>query len=195
MANSNYKSIPTPEFRLCFPNFFEPSSYEGSSKETYNCVMVFPKGTDLSALKALAEEAFNAKFPKGAKGARNPFRDGNEKVDDWGEVFRDATYIRASTTRRPVVANRRKAIITDPEEVYSGCYARAVVNCFAYDTAGNKGVSFGLTAVQIVRDGDPLGGGGLAALNLLEDLGDDDTAFGEDNSVKEDNTTGGGLFD
>lgn len=174
----DYQTVQTPEFRLCFPNLFKPTSFEGSTRETYNCVMVFPKDADLSKLKEIAKAAFNKTFPNGAKGARSPFRDGNEKVDDWGEVFKDATFIRASSNIKPGVADRRKRLITDEEQVYSGCYARAIVHAFAYDVKGNKGVSFGLDAIQIVREGEHLGGG-AAAVNMFEDLGDD--PFDNDN--------------
>ena len=176
--SKDYQTVQTPEFRLCFPNLFKPTSFEGSARETYNCVMVFPKGSDLSKLKEIAKAAFNKTFPNGAKGARSPFRDGNEKVDDWGEVFRDTVFIRASSNIKPGVADRRKRLITDEEQVYSGCYARAIVHAFAYDVKGNRGVSFGLDAIQIVREGERLGGG-AAAVNMFEDLGDDDDWGGE----------------
>lgn len=170
----DYQSVQTPEFRLCFPNLFKPTSFEGSTRETYNCVMVFPKDADLSKLKELAKAAFQKAFPNGAKGARSPFRDGNEKVEDWGEAFRDTTFIRVSSNLKPPVADRKKHLIADEEQVYSGCYARAVVHAFAYDVKGNRGISFGLDAVQILRDGERLGGGGLAAVNTFDDLDDDD---------------------
>ena len=169
----DYQTVLTPEFRLCFPNLFKPTSFEGSTRETYNCVMVFPKDADLAPLKEIAKAAFNKTFPHGAKGARSPFRDGNEKVDDWGEVFKDATFIRAASNIKPGVADRRKRLITDEEQVYSGVYARAIVHAFAYDVKGNKGVSFGLDAIQITREGEHLGGG-AAAINMFEDLGEDD---------------------
>lgn len=170
----SYKSIVTPEAILCFPNLFEPTSFEGSERKTYNCVLVFPKGTDLTALKALAKEAFAEKFPSGAKGStRNPFRDGNENADEWGEHFRDATFIRVSSNNKPGVADRARQIITDPETVYAGQIVRAAIHAYGYDTKGNKGVSFGLDAIQIVRDGDPLGGSGRSAINLFEALDDD----------------------
>lgn len=188
----DYQSVQTPEFRLCFPNLFKPTSFEGSTRETYNCVMVFPKDADLSKLKELAKAAFQKAFPNGAKGARSPFRDGNEKVDEWGEVFGDATFIRVSSNLKPPVADRKKHLIVDEEQVYSGCYARAVVHAFAYDVKGNKGISFGLDAVQILRDGERLGGGGLAAVNMFDDLDDDDR--GDDTPATTSNDSADDMF-
>lgn len=191
--SEKYKTVQTPEFRLCFPHLFKPTSFEGSTRETYNCVMVFPKGTDLSKLKEIAKAAFVKAFPNGAKGARSPFRDGNEMADEWGEVFRDATFIRASSNIKPGVADRRKRLITDEEQVYSGCYARAIVHAFTYDVKGNRGVSFGLDAVQIVREGEPLGGG-AAAVNQFDDLGDDED-WGDEKPAESSDGAGDDLFD
>lgn len=169
----SYKTIVTPEALLCFPSLFEPKGFENSERKTYNCVLVFPKGTDLTALKTIAKEALAEKFPSGAKSARSPFRDGNEKVDEWGEHFRDATYIRASSNVKPGIADRARRLVTDPDAVYAGQFVKAAVHAYAYDTKGNKGVSFGLDALQIIRDGDPLSGGGAAAINLFECLDED----------------------
>lgn len=193
----SYKTIVTPEAILCFPNLFEPTGFEGSERKTYNCVLVFPKGSDLTALKDLAKAAFAEKFPSGTKGsARNPFREGNEKVDEWGEHFRDATFIRVSSNVKPGVADRARRLLTDPDSVYAGQIVKAAVHAYGYDTKGNKGVSFGLDAIQIVRDGDPLGGSGRSAINLFEALDDDPFAENAGTSAPaEEPKAGGGLFD
>ncbi len=47
--------------------------------------------------------------------------------------------------------------IIDPTDYYAGCWSIASVNAYAYDTKGNRGVSFGLVNLQKVGDGDPLG--------------------------------------
>jgi hypothetical protein len=48
--------------------------------------------------------------------------------------------------------------IINEADFYPGCYARATVRPFWYDTAGNKGVAFGLQNIQKLADGEPLGG-------------------------------------
>jgi hypothetical protein len=40
----------------------------------------------------------------------------------------------------------------------SGDFIRVSVNAYAYDAAGNRGVSFGLNNVLLDRKGEPLGG-------------------------------------
>ena len=49
-------------------------------------------------------------------------------------------------------------MITDHAEVYSGCKVRATLSVFAYEKAGNRGVSFGLNNVQKLDDGERLDG-------------------------------------
>ena len=91
---------------------------------------------------------------------RNPFRK-NEDLenpvigipDDWVIMT-----FSANEDRRPGIVNARNEDIIDESEAYSGAYYRAQVRAFAYDSAGNKGVSFGLQNVQKMAEGDPLGG-------------------------------------
>lgn len=189
--SKDYKQITTPEAILSFPHLFEPQAAPGSTRETYNAMLIFPKGTDLTTLKEAAKAAYAQAFPNGAKGARSPLRDGNEKVEEWGEVFRDATYIRVSSQFKPAVVDRRKAFITDPERVFGGQFVRAVVHAYGYDVSGNKGVAFGFDAIQIIRDGEPLGtGGSAAAVGLFNDLGDEDGKAPAPAPA-----AGGGMFD
>lgn len=55
--------------------------------------------------------------------------------------------------RAPEVIGRNAKPITDTREIYPGVRLRISVNPFAYDTDGNKGVSFGLNNVQKLGDG------------------------------------------
>jgi hypothetical protein len=48
--------------------------------------------------------------------------------------------------------------ILDSTEFYSGCYGRASINFFAYNTAGNRGIGCGLNNLQKLDDGEPLSG-------------------------------------
>ena len=170
------ESVVTPEGRICFAYLFEPRSMEGSDKETYSVVLVFPKSTDISALRKSVADAVRAKWPEGCKGGRNPINDGDLKVEEWGDEFKDSWYIRASSQCQPAVVDRRKQEILDPKLVWSGQYGRAVVAPYAYDQKGNRGVSFGLDAIQITRDGERIGGGGMAAVKKFDDLPDEPAA-------------------
>ena len=182
MARKNYYDVKTPEFRLSFPRLFEPQKFEGEEQGSYSIVMVFDKAADLKPLREACRKAVADQWPKGAPGnLRSPFCDGNEKAETWGECFKDAIYARAKTKRRPPVVDARGLPVEDPEKAYPGCYARAVVTPFVYDRAGNRGVGLQLAAVQILRDGERLGGDGGAtrALSMFEpvEAGGPDLSF------------------
>lgn len=152
--------VKTPEFRLSFPALFEKRAFAGQKEEDakYRMVMVFPKATDLTALKAVVRKAAEKKWPDAAtrpKDLRSPFRDGSEKKDTAG-FGPDVIFISASTKDRPGIVNRNLEDIIDREEVYAGCYCRATITPWAYDQAGNRGVSFFINNIQKLRDGDPL---------------------------------------
>lgn len=67
-----------------------------------------------------------------------------------------------------------KTPITDPQELYSGCYGRAIINFYVYDTQGNKGISAGLNGVMKLYDGEPLGGGVVTDSDWDDGWEDDD---------------------
>jgi len=54
----------------------------------------------------------------------------------------------------------------DPSEFYSGCYGRASITLYAYDTSGSKGIAAGLNNVQKLEDGNKLGGATSAAADF-----------------------------
>lgn len=167
MKNQDYKVV-TPICTLLYPHLFEPTAFEEGKTPTYNCVLLFDKGADLTDLvntvRACAKDNL-----RNSEGARNPIRDGNEKLAEWGEHFRDRKYIRISSKFVPTRIDRNRQPLMDSDEWYSGAQVRAVINAFAYDTKGNKGVSFGFSAIQKVRDGENLSGGG-ADVSLFGDL-------------------------
>jgi hypothetical protein len=182
------KVIITPEFRLCFPQLSEPKAFEGSNRELYSVVMLFPKSADISEIKKIVNEAAVAKWPNAEArkklGLKNPIRDGDSKTEEWGDEFKGHWFIRASSQHQPKVVDRKKAEIIDFDDVYSGCYARAVISAFAFDTAGNRGVAIGLDIVQKLKDGERIAGGGTP-VSVLDDLPDEGGASTGSSSATE----------
>jgi hypothetical protein len=76
--------------------------------------------------------------------------------------------IKVRSSKKPVVVDAFRNEITDPGEVYGGCYGRASINFFGYNTAGQKGISATLLFVQKLSDGEPFGTVGSA-----DDFNDD----------------------
>jgi len=161
-------AIITPYFRVSYPNIFKPKKNELSGKEEFTIVALFPAGSDLSALKKAAQDAIVAKWgadkAKWPANIRTPFRDQSEKAKnvDGKQILppgheAGAIFMNLKSSQRPGVVDQSRQPIIDESTFYAGCYARASVNAYAYDTKGNRGVSFGLGNIQKVKDGEPLG--------------------------------------
>lgn len=62
--------------------------------------------------------------------------------------------------------------------VYSGCIGRGLVSIYSYDVSGSRGVTVGLSGVQVIRDGERLDGRAKAEdsfeadMDAVPDLGD-----------------------
>ena len=78
---------------------------------------------------------------------------------EFGEECKGCYVITVSSNNKPVLVHSDKTPLTDPQELYSGCYGRAIINFYVYDTQGNKGISAGLNGIMKLYDGEPLGGG------------------------------------
>lgn len=157
------ENLMTPEFRASFVHVFTPQkAREAGKPDKYSVTMLFPKGADLSKLKAAAtaalEEKFGAKMKDESfrKRLRSPFRDQGEKSYDGYEA--GAIFVTATSKDRPQIVDAKLQDVIDSAEFYSGCYARATLRAFAYEKAGNVGVSFGLQNLQKLRDGESLSG-------------------------------------
>ena len=161
--------VKTPPFRASYASVFKPQTNILSGKSEYSIVALFPKGTDFSELTAAAEAALKAKFgndkTKWPKNLRSPFRDQKERAKDDGSLppgyQEGAVMITLRSTSRPGVVDQNVNSLGveygNDAEFYSGCWARATVRAYAYDNAGNRGVSFGLGNIQKVKDDQPLG--------------------------------------
>jgi hypothetical protein len=156
-------NLITPEFRGAFVSVFKATAMRGQpdAAKKFSIRAVFMPNADLTAMKKAAQTAALEKWgDKVPKVMRNPFRLNEELENPIAGVPDDALVITFSSNedRRPGVVDAQLNDIIDEAECYSGAYYRAQVRAFAYDTAGNKGVAFGLQNVQKLRDGDPLGG-------------------------------------
>ena len=149
--------VKTPIFRVVFPHVFTPqANLQGKLK--YSITMLFPNSTNLDELKTAAQNAAVNKWgQKIPASLRSPFRMGEEKKDKY-PCFAGCVFINATSNQKPGVVDGNVMPIMDQSEFYSGCYAIATLNAFAYSQAGNMGVSFGLNNLQKIKDGEPLAG-------------------------------------
>lgn len=188
-----------PEFRVSFENVHKPKAFKDGQEPKYSITMLFPKNYDLSELKRAAKNALLEKFgadqKRWPKNLRTPFRNGDEESDQ--PDYAGMIFVRASSKEKPPVVDQSMNPIM-PDEVgkqkfYSGCYARASLVAFAYDTNGNRGVSFGLLAVQKTKDGERLGGRRNLAeeFDAVADTSEDASSYGDTAKDEDDDTFGG----
>jgi len=169
-------TIITPAFRIAWPNVFEPSKNKDGSDGLYNITMLFTEKADLREMNAIAWNKAKGRWAKRFEGLKEGewprkvtcLRDGNEKAEEGYEYYADTTWGKATTKFKFPVVDVKGIPVTDSDKVYPGVWARAYVDCYTYDNDGNKGVNYGLQALQILKDGDRFGGGGPVDVSGLE---------------------------
>lgn len=191
MAKINGTKVTTNEVRMSYAQVFEPKAMEGSTDEKYSIALLIPK-TDIETIAAIEEAIATAAEEGKAKfGGKVPaklkttFRDGDdEKPDD--EAYAGHYFLNCSSKTKPgviKVAAPGSAVkfekIEDESEFYSGCYGKAVINFFAYNSNGNKGVSAGLNNLLKTRDGEAFAGKAAAEDDFADEYeaGDDEPNF------------------
>lgn len=162
--------VTTPAFTASFPNLFKASQNKLNDKLEFSLQALFGKGADLSEMRAAAKAACEKKWGADEKkwptNLRNPFREQSERAkigEDGKKVMpqgyeEGGIFMNFKTNNKPQVFDQKVQPITDESLVYPGCKMKARVSAYAYDNKGNKGVAFGLIAVQKVGDGEPLSG-------------------------------------
>jgi hypothetical protein len=179
----------SPEFRVSFPQLFEAKAMEEGGKEKHSVTMLFSKKTSLKKLQAIHDNALTIGIDelwkgKKPKNLRNPFRDGDEEESYCEkEGYPGHIFIKATSIQKPSIVSTEKdeegdfIAITDPMEVYAGCYGRAYLVAKAYDYAGNKGVAFYIQHFQKTGDGDHFSGRKNVQDVFDDEFSDDDEDF------------------
>jgi len=169
-----YVKVVTPEFRVSFPQVFEPKGVNPGDKLKFSVQMLFQvKETeksrsegravvDIRPLKEAALKIIHEKFGTDRSkwpDLKLPFRDGAETGKKDQEGYGDGIiFVNASSSNKPGIVDGQKQPIIMPSEFYGGCYARATVNPYYWKYMGKEGVSFGLQNLQKLRDGDAFSG-------------------------------------
>jgi hypothetical protein len=165
-----------PLARLSYANLFKPRKREnkdGSVRESYEANFVWPKNTDISALKAAVLAAAadewgeeKAKDLLKKELIKQPILDGDGKQgrNKEGEQYKELAgcyFVRAATKIAPALFSRQVTAANEKDDLYSGCYVYPVLHAYTWESAEQgKGVSIGMTMVQMAKDGDRLGGNG-----------------------------------
>ena len=161
--------ITTGKVRFSYNNLFTPRAAQEGAQEKYSTTLLIPK-SDKATIKKIkgAMEAAKAAYMQKHSGKKLPanlkstLHDGDgERPNggDFGPECKGCYVITVSSNNKPVLVYADKTPITEPSELYSGCYGRAIINFYVYDTNGNKGISAGLNGIMKLEDGEPLAGG------------------------------------
>lgn len=164
--------VVTGKVRFSFCHLFEAQEPQGGGDPKYSVTLLIPK-SDTVALqkiqKAMQEARDNFCAKNGAQALpakpTHTLHDGDgtrPSGDPFGPECKGCYVITVSSKQKPVVVDAFGNQITDPGEVYSGCYGRASINFYGYNRAGKKGISAGLLAIQKLHDGEPFGTVGSA---------------------------------
>jgi len=169
--------VTTGTVRFSYANVFKPKAIQEGQDPKYSVAILIPKNdkATLAKLEAAIEEAIEAGKTKFGKYNRAtlklPLRDGDEERGD-DEAYKGHYFINANSTQKPGVVDASLNEIISADEFYSGCYGRASVNFYAFNTNGNKGVAAGLGNLQFLKDGERLSGGASAEQDFAEDSDD-----------------------
>lgn len=87
-----------------------------------------------------------------------PFRDQGQRAGKGDAWEPGALFINVSSKYQPQIVDRMVRPITNPNDIYAGCWVIGLLNVHCYSKKGNSGVSFGLMHLQKVCDDDPMGG-------------------------------------
>ena len=189
MSTENTK-VATGKVLFSYAHVFEPKAFANSTGKPKYMVSILIKKDDEFTLKKVKAaingallngkaDKFGGKIPTSFK---NPvLRDGDTEDSKMNDpVYKGHFFITAKSNEPPMVLDKNKNEILDRTEFYSGCYGRAVINFYAYNENGNKGVAAGLNAVMKLSDGNKLSGNTVSPDDFDDDFVDteiDDSLF------------------
>lgn len=175
--------ITTIVGRLSYPHLFKAQKINQKStteKAKYSATLLVPKDKDLTGTGPypdFAPRTFkgvirNAKInrygedkTKWPKFTESPISDGDDPKYEGKDGYKGCWVIKFSTNedKPPVVVSNEKddegryLPVTDPNEIYPGCYVRISGYANAWEYMNKYGVSLYLDHVQKVKDGKSFG--------------------------------------
>lgn len=177
--NKDLCRMISPRFRTSYPHLFKPHAAKPGDKLKYALTMLYSKDESLAGLasdgvtpRTIQEVIRNAKIAEFGPDKANwpsdlesPVTDGDDPKFADKEGYKGHWVIKASTgeDQRPSVVDRNMVPITDPAEVYPGCYARAYIYAYVWFYPNRKqpmkkGIGFILDHVQKLGEGKSFGG-------------------------------------
>lgn len=133
------------------PHLHEARAVKEGQDPKFSAVIILPKTLDQAdwdILNGMVATIAAKKWPQGVPASfKSPFRDAGEIIDQYAGHY--AMNCSARLDSPPEVVKEDGATRAAPGECYGGCGVNVYLGAYPYDTLGNKGVAFGLNAVQI----------------------------------------------
>ena len=177
-------------FSYCYVGASRRNEMNGKDEFSTQILVSKDDKETVSALKAAAKLALQEKFgDKIPPKVRNPLRDGDTETkgdgSPLGAEYQNCYFVTVKSSKRPGIIDAHGVELLGADDVASGDFGRVSINAFAYDQAGNRGVSFGPNNVQLLEKGKSLGGGrssplddfGIAAKPAAATVESDDDAW------------------
>lgn len=184
------QKVVTGLVRFSYANVWKPKEDKNGNLK-YSVALMFPK-KNKNALKAIIQAVndaveegvddgtFQSKKPGtfNKKNSKLPkfswcLRDGDEKEDENPE-YEGMMFLNASSKEAPLIGDADRNEIVDEEDFYSGCWGRAAIVLFPFNTDGNIGIGAYLQSVQKLRDGEKLAGRDSLESAFADDIDDDE---------------------
>ncbi len=170
--------------RCSYLNANEPKTPMGGGTPKFSGSFIIPKSDTITVEKVKA--AIKAAYAEGEAKLRGtgktapplsslktPLRDGDiDRPED--AAYQNAYFINANSIQKPKCFDPNGNDIIDSSELYSGIYAKVMINFYAYNVNGNKGIAAGFNGLKKIRDGEPLGGTYITADAFADDDDDND---------------------
>ena len=167
---SEKTKVITGTVRLSYAHIWEPYGKKDDGKK-YSAMLLIPKDDTETLLNI--KEAVEAAYIEGSERLKNkgakvapslgaiktPLHDGDEEHPG-EELYAGMMYLNAGNRYPVKVWNSEGEQIEDHDEIYSGCYVKASIEFYAYNTEGGKGIAASLRQIMKVSDGEKLGGDG-----------------------------------
>jgi len=161
-AETKAGTMLLPAGRLSYPNLFKARAMDGEpeDKAKFSTSILLPPDADLTLAVAWVERIAKEKWGNNIGKVRKPFLKHAEKTEDQELAAAFPVLIRMSSSQKPNVVFGNGEPCTVPDEVYPGRWARVSVRAYAWEHKANgRGVSFGLSNVQLLDHDDRIGGG------------------------------------
>jgi len=163
----SYK-FATGSCRLSYAHLFAPHP-DLSGNLKYSASLIIPKNDEQTIKRykevinrMMKDPEIQKTLGKGGS-PRMPLVDGDENRPE-DSAYKNSYYINAKSNpdHAPKVFDRDRQPIVDKDEVYSGCYVQAVLNFYAYNKGGNKGIGCSLGGIRKLKDGPALSGAAVS---------------------------------